>query len=105
MDKVRAVIDYDKLSPELSNLFEETYPNGLLGNIIRFPNAKNEIVTAARIETEDRIYLVKINAQPKETFNTDAIDDFIDNYGKGDTSADPLEDHAHGSSDDELESA
>ncbi len=55
MDKPKVAIDYSKLSPELLDLFDETYPNGVAGHTIRFPNSKGEIVTSVRLETEDRI--------------------------------------------------
>ena len=56
MEKRKLVTEYYKLSEELLTLFEETYPTGIAGKTIRFPNSKGEIVTAVRLETEDTIY-------------------------------------------------
>lgn len=77
MDKPKVAIDYSKLSPELLDLFDETYPNGVAGHTIRFPNSKGEIVTSVRLETEDRIYLVKLSARPKEILTEEDLDALI----------------------------
>jgi hypothetical protein len=77
MDKPKVAIDYSKLSPELLDLFDETYPNGVAGHTIRFPNSKGEIVTSVRLETEDRIYLVKLSARPKEVLTEEDLDALV----------------------------
>ena len=82
MDKLKVVTDYSKLSPELLELFNETYPQGIAGRTIRFPNSKGEIVTAVRLETEDRIYLVKLSAKAKEILTEEDLDEMIRPLGK-----------------------
>ena len=82
MDKLKVVTDYSKLSPELLSLFNETYPQGIAGHTVRFPNAKGEIVTAVRLETEDRIYLVKLSAKAKEILTEEDLDEMIRPLGK-----------------------
>ena len=82
MDKLKVVTDYSKLSPELLELFSETYPQGIAGKTIRFPNSKGEIVTAVRLETEDRIYLVKLSAKAKEILTEEDLDEMIRPLGK-----------------------
>lgn len=82
MDKPKVVTDYSKLTPELINLFNETYPTGIAGQTIRFPNAKGEIVTAVRLETEDRIYLVKLSARAKEVLTEEDLDELVRPLGK-----------------------
>lgn len=82
MDKLKVVTDYSKLSPELLELFNETYPQGIAGQTIRFPNSKGEIVTAVRLETEDRIYLVKLSAKAKEILTEEDLDEMIRPLGK-----------------------
>lgn len=77
MDKKKVVIDYSKLTPELLELFEETYPTGVAGKTIRFPNSKGEIVSAVRLETDESIYLVKIMARPKEVLSDDELDEMV----------------------------
>ena len=82
MDKLKVVTDYSKLTPELLELFNETYPHGIAGKTIRFPNSKGEIVTAVRLETEERIYLVKLSAKAKEILTEDDLDAMIRPLGK-----------------------
>ncbi len=77
MDKPKVAIDYSKLSPELLDLFDDTYPNGVAGHTIRFPNSKGEIVTSVRLETEDTIYLVKLSARPKEVLTEEDLDALV----------------------------
>ena len=90
MDKLKVVTDYAKLTPELLELFSETYPHGIVGKTIRFPNSKGEIVTAVRLETEERIYLVKLSAKAKEILTEDDLDAMIRPLGK-DAEADEAE--------------
>ena len=82
MEKLKVVTDYAKLTPELLELFSETYPHGIVGKTIRFPNSKGEIVTAVRLETEERIYLVKLSAKAKEILTEDDLDAMIRPLGK-----------------------
>jgi hypothetical protein len=77
MEKRKVVTDYSKLSEELLTVFEETYPTGIAGKTIRFPNSKGEIVTAVRLETEDTIYLVKVMAKPKEVLTDEQMDELV----------------------------
>lgn len=77
MEKRKVVIDYSRLSEELLAIFDETYPTGIAGKTIRFPNSKGEIVSAVRIETDDTIYLVKIMARPKETLSDEELDEMV----------------------------
>lgn len=77
MDKKKVVTDYSKLNEELLKLYDETYPTGIAGHTIRFPNSKGEIVTAVRLETEDTIYLVKVSAKPKEVLTEEQMDELV----------------------------
>lgn len=77
MEKKKVVTDYSKLSEELLKLYDETYPTGIAGSTVRFPNAKGEIVTAVRLETEDTIYLVKVSAKPKEVLTEEQMDEMV----------------------------
>lgn len=92
MDKPKVVTDYQKLSPELMELFNETFPHGIVGQTIRFPNAKGEIITAVRMETEDRIYLVKLSARAKEILSDEDLDDLIRSNATEDSSSDSMSD-------------
>lgn len=77
MEKKKVVIDYAKLTDELLVVYEDTYPTGIAGKTIRFPNSKGEIVTAVRIETDDTIYLVKVMAKPKEILTEAQMDELV----------------------------
>lgn len=104
MDKLKVVTDYSKLSPELLDLFNETYPQGIAGQTVRFPNAKGEIVTAVRLETEDRIYLVKLSAKAKEILTEEDLDEMIRPLGKdAEAEGDDEEEPEEASKDDQDE--
>ena len=58
----RAIIDYKKLTNDILNLLVEKYPDGYNDDdIIRFKNAKNEMIEAVEVRTETTIYLVKVS--------------------------------------------
>jgi len=77
MDKPKVVIEYNKLSAELLDLFDETYPTGVTGKTVRYPNSKGEIVTAVRLDTEDTSYLVKLSTRAKEILTEEDLDALI----------------------------
>jgi hypothetical protein len=77
MAKLKVVIDYSKLSPELLELFNQTYPYGVAGQTVRFPNAKGETVTAVMLETDDRVYLVKLSVSQQQSLSDEELDDLI----------------------------
>ncbi len=69
MDKKRRIVDYSNVPDEILNLLAETYPNGYEKDIIKFPNAKGEMISAVRVETEDTIFLIKVSSQLKQMFD------------------------------------
>ena len=75
----RVIVDYKKLTDELLNLLVAKFPDGYdREDIIRFQNAKNEIVEALEIRTEDTVYLVKVSqglANTMSDFEEDEQDD------------------------------
>ena len=78
----RVIVDYAKLTNEILNLLVEKFPDGYDdSDIIRFRNAKNELVEAVEVRTEDTIYLVKVStklADRIENFDDDEdIDDVV----------------------------
>ncbi len=77
MDKPKVVIEYIKLSAELLDLFDETYPTGVTGKTVRYPNSKGEIVTAVRLETDETSYLVKLSTRAKEILTEEDLDALI----------------------------
>ena len=79
----RVIVDYAKLTNEILNLLVERFPDGYDdSDIIRFRNAKNELIEGVEVRTEDTIYLVKVStklADRIENFDDeDDIDDDID---------------------------
>ena len=78
----RVIVDYAKLTNEILNLLVERFPDGYDdSHIIRFRNAKNELVEAVEVRTEDTIYLVKVStklATRLENFDEeDEMDDVV----------------------------
>jgi len=72
----RVIVDYAKLTHEILNLLVERFPDGYDdSNIIRFRNAKNELIEAVEVRTEDTIYLVKVSTK---------LADRIENYDEDD---------------------
>jgi hypothetical protein len=72
----RVIVDYAKLTNEILNLLVEKFPDGYDdSNIISFRNAKNELVEAVEVRTEDTIYLVKVSTK---------LADRIENYDEDD---------------------
>lgn len=100
----RVIVDYAKLTTEILNLLVEKFPDGYDdSDIIRFKNAKNELIEAVEVRTEDTIYLVKVSMK---------LSDRIENYDEDDelinTVVEPikgldLDDDEDDDDDDEIE--
>jgi hypothetical protein len=78
----RVIVDYAKLTTEILNLLVDRFPDGYDdSHIIRFRNAKNELIEAVEVKTENTIYLVKVStklATRLENFDEDdEIDDVV----------------------------
>lgn len=84
MEKKKVVIDLAKLTPDLMEVFSETFPEGIAGKTVRFPNSRGEIVSAVRMETDDTIYLVKVMSKLKEVLTEDELDEMVKSSGKED---------------------
>jgi DNA-directed RNA polymerase subunit delta len=79
----RVIVEYTKLTNEILNLLVEKFPDGYDDeDVIRFRNAKNELVEAVEVRTEDTIYLVKISTK---------LADRIENYDEDDEIDDEIE--------------
>jgi Ran GTPase-activating protein (RanGAP) involved in mRNA processing and transport len=102
MDKPKVVIEYAKLSPELLDLFDETFPTGVTGKTVRYPNSKGEIVTAVRLETESTSYLVKLSTRAKEVLSDEDLDALIrsSTKSKGDDEEEEAEEGEEEAEDD-----
>ena len=61
---IRKIIDYQQLNTDILILLVEKFPIGYDDDdIISFRNAKNELIEAVEVRTEDTIYLVKIGVK------------------------------------------
>jgi DNA-directed RNA polymerase subunit delta len=79
----RVIVDYAKLTNEILNLLVEKFPDGYDdSDIIRFRNAKNELIEAVEVKTIDTIYLVKVSTK---------LADRIGNYDEDDEMEDVVE--------------
>ena len=75
----RIIVDYAKLTNEILNLLVEKFPDGYDdSDIIRFRNAKNELIEAVEVKTEDTIYLVKVSTKLADRIGNYDEDDEID---------------------------
>jgi hypothetical protein len=78
----RVIVDFKKLTPEILALLVVKYPDGYDDdNIVTFRNAKNELIEAVEVITEDTKYLVKVSTkleQTMENYDEDDYEDFED---------------------------
>jgi DNA-directed RNA polymerase subunit delta len=75
----RVIVDYAKLTNEILNLLVDKFPDGYDdSDIIRFRNAKNELIEAVEVRTVDTIYLVKVSTKLADRIGNYDEDDEID---------------------------
>jgi hypothetical protein len=80
MTKRRSIISYDKLSLEQKKQILRDYPDGYINHLTTIKTPTGEILDALIWETDEVIYLVKINkvmSKPKPVADDDD-DDFDD---------------------------
>lgn len=72
----RVIVDFKKLTPEILAMLVEKYPDGYdEDQIVSFKNAKNELIEAVEVTTEDTKYLVKVSTKLAVTMeNYDEVD-------------------------------
>jgi len=78
MTKRRSIISYDKLTIEQKKKLERDFPEGFLGNLTTIKTPAGEVLDALIWETEEIIYLVKINKASFHSALEDEDDDFVD---------------------------
>jgi hypothetical protein len=91
----RVIVDYQKLNDDILDLLVEHFPDGYGDmDIISFRNAKNEVVEAIEIKTDDTVYLVKVGYRlvkamedhvEEEALSTSESDLSFENLDEGDT--------------------
>ena len=83
----RVIVDFKKLTPEILAMLVDQFPDGYGDNdIVSFKNAKNELVEAVELVTEDTKYLVKVSAKLEITmdnYNEEDYEDFDDDDPEG----------------------
>jgi hypothetical protein len=62
-NKLRVVVDYEKLSDELIEQIKLVYPSGFSQHLISFINGKAEKISALRFETFEKIYLIRMTSK------------------------------------------
>lgn len=93
MEKKRRIVDYSNVPEDILNKLGEAYPNGYEKDIIKFPNAKGELISAVRVETDDTIFLIKVSSQLKQMFDDLDIDEIdLSNEEPDDDSSDDDDD-------------
>jgi len=61
MSKKRAIVTYEKLSEEMRDRLEEAFPEGFGGAMTQVSTPTGELMDAILWETDEMIYLVKLN--------------------------------------------
>lgn len=84
MSKRRAIISYDKLTIDQKKQILKDYPDGYINHLSSIKTPTGEILDALIWETDEVIYLVKINKiNPKaKPIVDDEEDDFEDDLEK-----------------------
>lgn len=98
----RHCVSYEKMSPELAEVFAEKYPKGFndyLPDLTKYPKPDGSFFYAVTVELETAIYLVKIKI---ETDNIDAVERWLDSDDEPEMDSDTLpdDDYSKYSSDD-----
>ncbi len=86
MSKRRAIISYDKLSIEQKKQILRDFPDGYINHLTTIKTPTGEVLDALVWETEEVIYLVKINkVMPKaKAVVSEEEENFEDDFDKVD---------------------
>jgi hypothetical protein len=113
MTKRRSIISYDKLTIEQKKQILRDYPDGYINHLTTIKTPTGEILDALIWETEEVIYLVKINkimSKPKpiaedddEDFDDDLEDDKVADIKDDDLDDEEEEDDEYDKPDSEEE--
>lgn len=84
MSKRRAIISYDKLTIEQKKQILKDYPDGYINHLTTIKTPTGEMLDALIWETDEVIYLVKINkiAPKVKPIVDDEDDDFEEDFDK-----------------------
>ena len=79
VNKLRVMKDYEKLEVSILEQIKLAYPDGFMQHLISFTNRDGRLISALPFETDDRVYLVRMNQE--EASNIIAHDDDYDEDG------------------------
>lgn len=83
MSKRRAIISYDKLTIDQKKQILKDFPDGYINHLTTIKTPTGETLDALMWETDEVIYLVKINkTAPKAAVVDEEDDDFADDFDK-----------------------
>ena len=69
----RVILDIHKLKPEIGHLLTDKYPNGYRErDLIVFQNSKGQKVKALQLDTDEVVYLIKV--EQNYMINFDKLD-------------------------------
>lgn len=93
MSKRRAIISYDKLTIDQKKQILKDFPDGYINHLTTIKTPTGEMLDALMWETDEVIYLVKINKiVPKAAVVDDEDDDFEeDEFEKVDVKDDEMD--------------
>lgn len=75
----RVIVDFKKLTPEILAMLVDKFPDGYDDrDVVSFRNAKNELIEAVELITEDTKYLVKVSEKLEVTMDNYDEDDYED---------------------------
>lgn len=66
MSKKRAIVSYDKLSEDMKDRLEDAFPDGFGGGMTQIKTPTGETLDALLWETDEIIYLIKLNKVNKK---------------------------------------
>lgn len=92
MSKRRSIISYDKLTIEQKKQILREFPDGYINHLTSIKTPTGETLDALIWETEEVIYLVKINkVTPKPAPVEEDEEEFEDDFDKVDVKDDELD--------------
>ena len=81
--KIRKVVKYENLTPELLKEISKKYPNGFNDHLIKVNGPSNTFFYAFMLEMPDASYLIKVNVKIDSGFDDDEDEEEDDNSGIG----------------------
>ena len=62
-NKLRVIQDFEKVSNEIQEQVKLVYPNGFSQHLIEYTNKEGKIVYALPIETDEKIYMIRMSVK------------------------------------------